>query len=82
MTTAKTIIFHFSKHIILIEVSGIYETGKALIDVGVIPGSDITPGFFFNQMFVNLKMISKRPPSPRSAMSLARITGVLTKEGK
>ena len=23
--------------------SGIYETGKALIDVGVIPGSDITP---------------------------------------
>ena len=24
-------------------VSGIYETGKALIDAGVIPGSDITP---------------------------------------
>ena len=23
--------------------SGIYETGKALIDAGVIPGSDITP---------------------------------------
>ena len=25
--------------------SGIYETGKALIDIGVIPGSDITPGW-------------------------------------
>merc|ERR1712106_642935 len=24
-------------------VSGLYETGKALIDAGVIPGSDITP---------------------------------------
>ena len=24
-------------------VSGIYETGKTLIDAGVIPGSDITP---------------------------------------
>ena len=23
--------------------SGIYETGKRLIDAGVIPGSDITP---------------------------------------
>ena len=24
-------------------VSGIYETGKALLDIGIVPGSDITP---------------------------------------
>lgn len=24
-------------------VSGLYETGKALLDVGVLPGADITP---------------------------------------
>ena len=39
-------------------VSGIYETGAALIDAGVIPGSDITPEAALTKLsWVTLKLL-------------------------
>ncbi len=35
-------------------VSGLYETGKALLDAGVIPGADITPEVNFGFSPINL----------------------------
>jgi len=52
-------------------VSGIYETGKALIDIGVIPGSDITPEAALTKLSYVLGKESWGLDERRRAMNLS-----------
>lgn len=52
-------------------VSGIYETGKALIDAGVIPGSDITPEAALTKLSYVLSKTDWEHEQRRRAMNLS-----------